>query len=183
MGIRINRFAEKIAKFKFRYNDKTAPIRFSDLSGDYKGCLICMPGTMEHARAASEILSELAETFPNRDIRILLTSNIDPQTHEYIKKFAVIRPDAGDLDKFSLPKKEFINRLSRGGLAVAVDMDPNPNFFNAVVSLQSGAPVRTAFDKGEGLPYYNFIMGVPAKDVAPRVSYRAMADILKNFRR
>jgi hypothetical protein len=175
--------AERIAKLKIKYTHKSPAIRFSDLYSDLKGCLICMPGRLEHIRAASEILPEIAEIFPNRDIRILLTSNIDPQSHRFIKKFPVIEPRSGDLDKFSLPKKDFINRLTGGGLAITVDMDTNPNFFNAVVSLRSGAPVRTAFDKGEGLPYYNLIIGIPAMDAAPKVSYRAMADILRNFRR
>lgn len=183
MGIRINRVAEKLAKIRYRYSHVISTIRFSDLSHDFKGCLICMPGAMDQVRAASEILPELAEIFSNRDIRILLTSNIDPQAHQMIKKFPVIRPAPEDLDTFSLPKREFIDKVAGGGLAITLDMDPNPNFFNAVISLRSGAPVRTAFDKGEGLPYYNFIIGVPAMDIAPKVSYRAMADILKNFKR
>jgi len=183
MNIKISKIAEKYAKLKFRFSEKPSSISFSNLSSDYKGCLVCMPGNMENTRAASEILPELAETFPNRDIRILITSNIDSHTPSLIKKFAVIRPEPHDLDRFSLPRREFIGRLTRGGLSVAMDLDPQPNFFNAVISLQSGAPVRTAFDKGEGLPYYNFIIGVAAMDVAPKVSYRAMIDILKNFRR
>lgn len=183
MGVRINRIAERVTKLRYKYSHKPSTIKFSDLSRDLKGCLICMPGTLEQVRSASEILPDIAEIFPNRDIKIMLTSNIDPQSHEYIKKFAVVKPLADDLDSFSMPKKEFLNRVIGSGLAIAVDLDPNPNFFNAVVSLQSGAPVRTAFDKGEGLPYYNFIIGVPAKDVAPKVSYRAMADILRNFRK
>lgn len=183
MTVRINRIAEKVSKIRYNISRRQLPVRFSDLSVDLKACLICMPGNMEHVRIASEILPDLAEIFPNRDIRILLTSNIDPQSHRNIKKFPVIRPAESDLDIFSMPKKELIDRLTHGGLAITIDMDTNPNFFNAIVSLKSGAPVRTAFDKGEGLPYYNFIIGVPAKDVAPKVSYRAMADILRNFKR
>lgn len=183
MSIRINRFAQRLAKFRDRHAHKSSTIHFSELSSDFKGCLICMPGTLDQVRAASEILPDFAEIFSNRDIKILLTSNIDPQSHEYIKKFAVIRPQEDDLDSFSMPKREFVDRVAKGGLAIAVDMDPNPNFFNAVISLRSGAPVRTAFDKGEGLPYYNLIIGIPAKDVALKVSYRAMADILKNFKK
>lgn len=183
MSIRINRLAERLAKFRDRHSHKPSPIHFSELTIDFKPCLLCMPGTLDQVRAASEILPEMAEIFSNRDIKILLTSNIDPQSHALIKKFAVIRPQQHDLDSFSMPKREFIDRVTGGGLAIAIDMDPNPNFFNAVMSLRSGAPVRTAFDKGEGLPYYNLIIGIPAKDVAPKVSYRAMADILKNFKK
>ena len=183
MEIKINRFMEKFAKLKYKYTYKTVPITFSELPDNRKGCLICMPGKMDNMRAAAEILPELADTFPNRDIKILLTTNVDPQSYQFIKHFAVIRPLDDDLDKFSLPKKEFINRLTKGGLAITVDMDTNPNFFNALISLHTGALVRTAFDKGEGLPYYNFIIAIPARDAAPKVAYRAMADILKNFKK
>ncbi|MEE9553058.1 MAG: hypothetical protein V3W18_02075 [candidate division Zixibacteria bacterium] len=183
MEIKINRFAEKFAKLKFKYTHKIFPISFSDLPDNRRACLICMPGKMDQVRAAAEILPELAEIFPNRDIKILLTTNVDPQSYQFIKKFSIIRPLSEDIDSFSLPKREFIDRLTKGGLAITVDMDTNPNFFNAVISLQTGAPVRTAFDKGEGLPYYNFIVAIPARDAAPKVSYRAMADILRNFKK
>jgi len=183
VSITVNRFAERLAKIRHRYSHKTDTVKFSELSVDYKGCLLCMPGTMDQVRAAAEILPDMAEIFPNRDIRILLTSNIDPQSHELIKRFAVIKPMEYDVDKFSMPRREFIDRISRGGLALTIDLDPQPNFFNAVVGLRTGAPVRTAFDKGVGLPYYNFIVGVEAMKVAAKVSYRAMADILRNFRR
>jgi hypothetical protein len=141
-----------------------------------------MPSRLELIKPAADVIPLIAETFPDRNIKILLTSNVDPQSHEIIKNFIVIKPLAYDLDKFSLPKREFIARVADGGLAVAIDMDTVPNFFNAIVALRSGAPVRTSFDKGIGLPYYNLILGIPSAEAAPRVSYRAMAEILGNFR-
>lgn len=182
MGVKIRGIVQRFASLRDRLQYRLDLVNFSDLPVNLKACLICMPARLELIRAASEILPQIAETFPNRDIRILLTSNVDPQSHDIIKKFLVIKPFPYDLDTFSLPKKEFIQRVSAGGLAVSVDLDTYPNFFNAVVSLRSGAVVRTAFDKGVGLPYYNFIVGVPAAEAAPRVSCRAMADILSNFK-
>lgn len=182
MSVKIRGIVQRFASLKDRFKYSSDPVKFSDLSGSLRACLICMPARLELIKPASEILPEIAEIFPNRDIRILLTSNVDPQSHDIIKKFVVIKPLSYDLDAFSLPKREFIQRVSAGGLAVSVDLDIYPNFFNAVVSLRSGAIVRTAFDKGVGLPYYNFIVGIPAAEAAPRVSCRAMADILSNFR-
>lgn len=182
MSVEIRSIIQRFANLRDRIKYTSDPVKFSDLSSNLKACLICMPARLELIRAASEILPEIAEVFPNRDIRILLTSNVDPQSHNIIKKFVVIKPLSHDLDTFSLPKKEFIQRVSAGGMAISVDLDVHPNFFNAVVSLRSGAIVRTAFDKGVGLPYYNFIVGIPAAEAAPKVSCRAMADILSNFR-
>jgi hypothetical protein len=133
-------------------------------------------------RPAAEILPEIAEAFSNRSIRILLTSSVDPQSHDIIKRFVVIRTEDKDIDRFSLPRKEFIIKLCGSGLGMAIDMDTRPNFFNALIALRSGAAVRTTFDKGVGLPYYNLIIGAGGKGLAPRESYRAMADILANFK-
>ncbi len=182
MSVKIRGIVQRFAGLKDAFTHRPDPVNFSDLSGNFRACLVCMPARLELIRAASDILPEIAEIFPNRDIRILLTSNVDPQSHDIIKKFIVIKPLSYDLDAFSLPKREFIQRVSAGGLAVSVDLDIYPNFFNAVVSLRSGAIVRTAFDKGVGLPYYNLIVGIPAAEAAPKVSCRAMADILGNFR-
>ncbi|UCE66895.1 MAG: hypothetical protein JSU85_02465 [Candidatus Zixiibacteriota bacterium] len=182
MTVKVSSLAERILTMRYRYRPESGPVNFSELSRDLKGCLVCMPSRLDLIKPAADVLPALAETFPDRNIKILLTSNIDPQSHEIIKKFIVIKPLAYDLDRFSLPKKNFIERIAEGGLAVAIDMDTAPNFFNAVIALKAGAVVRTAFDKGVGLPYYNFILGVPSAEAAPRVSYRALADILGNFK-
>lgn len=182
MSIKVSSLAERFLSMKYRYKVEPGTVNFSELSRDLKGCLICMPSRLDLIKPAADVLPALAETFPDRNIKILITSNVDPQSHEIIKNFIVIKPLAYDLDRFSLPKRNFINRISEGGLAVAIDMDTTPNFFNAVVGLRTGALVRTAFDKGVGLPYYNFILGIPSVEAAPRVSYRALADILGNFK-
>lgn len=182
MSVKVHALVQKMARMKHAFRFKPEPVNFSHVSESLKACLVCMPSRLDLIRPASEILPDIARTFPNRDIRILLTSNVDPQSHNIIKKFVVMKPVAYDLDRFSMPRKEFIERLSGGGLSIAIDLDPHPNFFNAVVSLQSGAAVRITFDKGVGLPYYNLIVGIPAVEAAPRISCRAMADILSNFR-
>ena len=157
-------------------------MHFTEVSRDLKGCLVCMPGKLEMIKPAAEILPEIAAAFSNRNLKILLTSSIDPQSHDFIKKFIVIRVESQDLDAFRLPKKHLINRISDGGIGMAIDLDLTPNFFNAIIGIRTGAPVRTSFDKGVGLPYYNMLIGKAAEDQPPRASYRAMADILSNFR-
>lgn len=182
LSVKIHGLVEKMARLKHTFRYKAETVNFSHVSDNLKACLVCMPSRLDLIRPASEILPDIARTFLNRDIRILLTSNVDPQSHEIIKKFVVLKPLAYDLDKFSMPRRDFIDRVAGGGLSICIDLDTSPNFFNAVVSLQSGAAVRITFDKGVGLPYYNLIVGIPAGEAAPRISCRAMADILSNFR-
>ena len=183
MAFKINNIAEKIIDFRNnrKYSGTINSVRFNDISSDLNACLICLPSKLDLVKPAAEILPQLAKTFVNRDIRVIITTNIDPQSHEIIKRFTMIKPQSYDLDRFSLPKRKFIDRITEGGVAVAIDMDTSPNLFNALVCLKGGAKIRTTFDKGVGLPYYNFILGIPSVDVAPKVSYRAMADILGNF--
>ncbi len=81
-----------------------------------------------------------------------------------------------------MPKKHLIKKICDGGIGMAIDMDMTPNFFNAIIGIKSGAPVRTSFDKGVGLPYYNMLVGKAIDGQAPRLAYKMMADILGNFK-
>jgi hypothetical protein len=141
-----------------------------------------MPGKLEKIKPAAEILPEIAAALPNRTLKIILSSSIDPQSHSLIRNFIVIRTEPGDYDTFSLPKKQFIDKISYGGVSIVIDLDLAPNLFNAVLGLRSGGKVRTSFDKGVGLPYYNMIVGSESPELDPRASYRIMADVIGNFR-
>jgi len=180
--MKLNDLTERVARFVHERRIRIEPISFSEASTGLKSCLVCMPGKLEMIKPAAEILPEIAQAFPNRDLKIMLTSSIDPQSHDIIKKFIVIRAERSDFDAFSMPKKNFITKLSVGGVGVSIDLDTRPNLFNAMAGLRCGAKIRTAFDKGIGLPYYNMIVSSPVEGMTPRASYRMMADVLGNFR-
>jgi hypothetical protein len=179
--MKLNSFTERFARLVYERR-KSDVVHFSEISRDIQPCLVFMPARLDTMRPAAEILPEIASAFPNRSLKIILTSSVDPQSHEFIKKFVVIRAESGDLDTFSLPKKHFIEKVAYGGAGVSIDLDIKPNLFNAVLGMKSGAAIRTAFDKGVGLPYYNLIIGSPEPGAAQRDMYRIMADILSNFR-
>jgi hypothetical protein len=180
--MKLNSFSEQAARLFHERKIKIEPVAFHEVNRGIKSCLVCMPGKLDLIKPAAEILPEIATAFPNRSLKVMLTSSIDPQSHDFIKRFIVIRAEPGDYDTFSLPKKQFITRISSGGVGIAIDLDPRPNLFNAVAVLRSGALVRTSFDKGIGLPYYNMIVGSQGHDPASRAAYRMMADVLANFR-
>ena len=182
MEIKVNPLAQRVSEFLHRHRLKTEPVHYGSLSSDWRECLVCMPGKFDMMKQAAKILPELAASFPNRKMKLLLTSSIDSQSHRIIKNFLIARPQSYDFDRFGMPRGRFIERLCGRGVALVIDMDTSPNFFNALVALHSKAAVRIAFDKGVGLPYYNFIVGVPAMNVSPQSSYRAMADVLGNFK-
>jgi hypothetical protein len=180
--MKLNSFTQQAARLLHERKMKVEPVPFHEVSRDIKSCLVCMPGKLDLIKPAAEILPEIAAAFPNRSLKVMLTSSIDPQSHEIIKRFVVIRAEAADFDTFSLPKKQFIAKVSSGGVGIAVDLDPRPNFFNAVAILRSGAQIRTTFDKGIGLPYYNMIVGSQGQDPAGRAAYRMLIEVLANFK-
>lgn len=175
-------FTERAARLLHERKTKVEPVAFTEISRGIKSCVVCMPGKLALIKPAAEILPEIARAFPNRPLKVVLTSSIDPQSHDFIKKFIVIRAEASDYDTFSLPRKQFIAKISAGGVGIGIDLDPGPNLFNAVTILRSGAQVRTSFDKGVGLPYYNLIINSSGRDPASREAYKIMADVLGNFR-
>jgi hypothetical protein len=180
--MKLNNFTEQAARLFHERKVKIEPVAFHEVNRSIKSCLICMPGKLDLIKPAAEILPDLAIAFPNRSLKVMLTSSIDPQSHDYIKRFIVIRAEPGDYDTFSLPKKQFITRISTGDVGIAIDLDPRPNLFNAVTMIRSGALVRTSFDKGIGLPYYNMIIESQGQDPGSRAAYRMLADVLANFR-
>jgi hypothetical protein len=180
--MKLSSFAEHVAKLIHERNVKLEPVSFSEVSRGLKSCLVLMPGKLESIKPAAEIVQEIAAAFPNRNLKIMLTSSVDPQSHDMIKRFIVVRAEKSDFDTFSLPKKDFITKVCAGGVGISIDLDIQPNLFNAVVGIRSGAIVRTAFDKGIGLPYYNMIVGSVTSEMTARAKYRIMADILNNFR-
>jgi hypothetical protein len=179
--MKLNNLTDRVAKLIYERTARVEVVPFTEVRRSLETCLILMPGRLEMIKPAAEILPEIAASLPNRSHKIMLSSSIDPQSHDIIKKFIVIRAEPFDFDTFSLPKKHFIKKISTGGVGIVIDLDIKPNLFNAVVGLRCGAPVRTTFDKGVGLPYYNMVVGPSDPDKDPRAAYRAMADILSNF--
>jgi hypothetical protein len=179
--MKLNRFTEQYAKFVYERGD-VEQVSFLTESRILKPCLVLMPSKLETIKPAAEILPDIAAALTNRSLKILLSSSIDPESHSYIRKFFIIHAEPADYDTFSLPKKHFIEKVSYGGVGIAIDLDLRPNLFNAVLALRSGAKVRTSFDKGVGLPYYNMIVGPSEPEKNPKAAYRGMADVIGNFR-
>ncbi len=179
--MKLNSLTERYARM---VHEKTTieSVSFTEVRRSHSPGLILMPGKLETIKPAAEILPEIAAALPNRNLKIVLTSSIDPQSHLLVKNFIIIRTEPGDFDTFSLPKKQFIDKISYGGVSIVIDLDLRPNLFNAVLGLRSGGKVRTSFDKGVGLPYYNMIVGQGSPESNPRVSYRVIADVIGNFR-
>lgn len=181
--VKVNKFAEKIARFRHKLKIKEESVNFTRCFADYADCLVLMPSDMTAMVEAASQLPSIAEIFPNRLIKIMLTSNIDPRAHEFIKKFTLIKPYSSDISTFGLPRNEFVERLKAKGLSVCIDLDLSENFFNSTVCALAGAPVRIGRAKGLGLPYYNLEINVGGDDTPLKRAYDVFIGVLRNLKK
>ena len=178
----VNRVAEKFLRFRYRLKYKDKPVNFLSLVDNQDDCLVCLPTNLQHVLSAASKLPDIASIFPNRLIKILVTSNIDHQSHEYIKRFTIDRPYSYDITNFYLPKRSFIERIKSKGLSICIDLDFEHNFFNSVISVLTRAPLRIGCLKGMGLPFYNMEIDIGDKSKISGESYENFIKVLYNFK-
>jgi hypothetical protein len=180
--MKVGRMAEMIAGKYYRFKFKNRQVNFQSLADELGDCLVCMPENLQHMLPAASKLPDIAAIFPNRLIRVLVTSNIDHRSHEHIKHFTIDRPYSYDITSFYLPKKPFIERLKADNLAICIDLDFEHNFFNSAVCINTQAPLRIAARKGMGLPYYNLEIDIGDGETITADSYTNFINVLYNFR-
>jgi hypothetical protein len=180
--MKINKLAEKFARYRHRALFRDSQVNFRECFVSPKDCLVLMPSDMNILLEAASKLPYVAELFPNRLIKILVTSNIDPRSHEFIKRFTLIKPDDHDLTRFALPRRHFVDSIRQSGLSVCIDLDLYSNFFNSSICVLTGAPVRIGIAKGMGLPYYNLELNVGGESTSIKTAYQTFIDMLFNLK-
>jgi len=180
--MKVNSIAEKFLRFRYRLKYKDKPVNFLSLADNQDDCLVCLPANLQHVLGAASKLPDIASIFPNRLIKVLVTSNIDHRSHEYIKRFTIDKPYSYDITNFYLPKRSFIERIKGKGLSICIDLDFEHNFFNSVISVLSRAPLRIGCSKEMGLPYYNLEIDIGNKSKLSAESYENFIKVLYNFK-
>ncbi|MCD6162082.1 MAG: hypothetical protein J7K40_06685 [candidate division Zixibacteria bacterium] len=179
--MKINRFVIKFSKMYHRMKLKDESVNFILLAEDMNDCLVCMPSDMKYIYEAASRLPDIASIFPNRLIKIILTSNVDPRSYGFIKRFEIIKPYSYDLNLLCLPKRTFLKKIIGKGLSICIDLDFEPNFFNSSLCALTRAPMRIGINKGMGLPYYNMEIQSGGEDVPPKKKYDNFIKVLYNF--
>ncbi|MCP4581650.1 MAG: hypothetical protein GY839_08505 [candidate division Zixibacteria bacterium] len=180
--MKVNRVAEKICRIRYRMKYKNDPVNFLSLVDNPDDCLVCLPSNLKFVLNAASKLPDIATIFPNRLIKVLVTSNIDHRSHEYIKRFTMDKPYSYDITNFYLPKRSFIDRISGKGLSICIDLDFEHNFFNSAITVLTKAPLRIGCRKGMGLPYYNLEIDIGDKTVISPATYDNFIKVLYNFK-
>jgi hypothetical protein len=180
--MKVNHLAEKFLRFRYNLKYKDQSVNFLALADNRDDCLVCLPTNLQYVLDAASRLPDIASIFPNRLIKILVTSNIDHRSHEYIKRFTIDKPYSYDITNFYLPKRSFIERIKGRGLSICIDLDLEHNFFNSVISVLTRAPLRIGCSKGMGLPYYNMEIDIGDKSKISAQSYENFINVLNNFK-
>jgi hypothetical protein len=180
--LKVNRIAERLNRIFFKMRFRGEPISFFSLVDNFSDCLVCMPSNMRYILEASSKLPDIAAIFPNRMIKVLLTSNIDPGSYAFVKRFSIIKPYSYDLNMFYLPKKSFIEKVVGKGLSVCIDLDLEHNYFNSSICALTRAPIRVGSKKGLGLPYYNLEINVGDPETPAKEQYDNFVKVLYNFK-
>jgi len=180
--MKVNSLAEKFLRFRYRLKYKDKPVNFLSLADNQNDCLVCLPTNLQYVLGAASMLPDIASIFSNRIIKILVTSNIDHRSHEYIKRFTIDKPYSYDITNFYLPKRSFIERIKGKGLSICIDLDFEHNFFNSAISVLTRAPLRIGCSKGMGLPYYNMEIDIGDKSKISPESYHNFVKVLYNFK-
>ena len=180
--MKVYKLVEMMARFRHRLKYKDQPVNFLTLTDNRETCLVCLPANLDHMLKAATVLPQIAAIFPNRLVKVMVTSNIDHRSHEYIKKFTIEKPYSYDITTFNLPKKNFMEKLTKKGISICIDLDFEHNFFNSSVSVHTKAPLRIGCRKGMGLPYYNLEIDVGDRNELTAESYTNFIKVLYNFK-
>jgi len=179
--VKVNRIAEKVSRVYYQIKIKDTSVNFLSITENKNDCLVCMPSRMEHLLDAASKLPDIASVFPNRIIKVLITSSIDPRSFKFIKRFTIIKPYSYDMSLFYLPKKAFVQKIVGKGLSICIDLDFEPNFFNSCISVLTRAPLRIGVNKGLGLPYYNLEIEIGDREAPSKMLYDNFIKVLYNF--
>jgi len=121
--------------------------------------VVCLPRKREalyHVARRLEVLTSLSKgAVFSFSCDSSLVGSFDTDQRDY--RMLTLDPDS--LGFFSNPKGAFLRRLLALQAEVAIDLDFDHNLTNALICLESRAPLRLGGEKkGLGLPFYNLVV-------------------------
>lgn len=91
----------------------------------------------------------------------------------------VIEHGIDDLNKFKLPSKKFMDKLSELDINAVLDLNRKPNLFYSYAANLVNAPLRIGFSKEDADAYYN--IQIINKEENPEISYKNFLNCLSMF--
>ncbi len=165
-----------IVRFQFRKRHDTIQ-DFTKALSSAEHALVLLPDDPARAKAAEEVLSIIGRRFHGSRLTVLLGEQIHtvPQALR-TPNFIRLYHDA--INKFFLPRKQFVEQINRKQYDIAIDLNLDLVLPYAYICKASNARVRVGFVKESSDIFYNFQIKSGGDSQAP---YRYLAECLEMF--
>lgn len=168
MGIR-ERIYLKYKRLRTKSNRFTLP----DSLTNARSFLVCLPRRGEQISCVSRKLEVLTDLFGQGFFSFSCESTLAGSLSDGRRNYRMLMLDPDSLGFFSNPKGAFLRRLLALKAQVAIDLDFDGDLTNALICLESRAPLRLGAErKNLGLPFYNLVIASGRK----RDGYSAALD-------
>ncbi|MFQ5797229.1 MAG: glycosyltransferase family 9 protein [Bacteroidota bacterium] len=163
-------------KFHFRNRRDTIQDFTTALSGAERA-LVLLPNDPTSAKAAEGFLSILGHRFHGSRLTVLLGEQIH-SVPQILQTANFIRLYHDAINKFFLPKKQFIEKINQREYDVAIDLNLDLVLPHAYICKVSNARVRVGYVKESSDIFYNFQIKSGGEPSSP---YRFLAECLEMF--
>lgn len=180
-SIKINRLLKRILIWRNKLSFEPDLFSFAEKMNRAENVLICLPGKQESFEVAKDHLTIFADIFQNKKISVFLPLIGAESLLSHLERYVVIYPQKEDLRIFSLPRREFIQRIKDRRFEIALDLDLEDGFVNSYLCLKSGAEMRIGLEGKAGFPFYNLQLALSKERLSLEYLYVGMAETLKNL--
>ena len=128
--IKVNPLVRTVLNWTRRFLFKPEAFSFSQKTSETQNVLICMPADIDRFAMARDLLSTFVGIFRGKKVFVLLPFL---EAEGYLSSSAtyqVISAQKGDLNLFSLPRKQFIRKLKDRQFGISLDLDLEDGFFS-----------------------------------------------------
>lgn len=141
------------AKWHFRKNGDSQQV-LTDFFRRAQSFLIILPPGYEEAHIAGNSLKRLFDVLKNAHLTVV-TTGIRATALSDMQRSNVIRLDEVDINRFFLPRKNVLQRISARSYDVAIDMNLDFVLHAAYICKASRAPIRVGIMRQHGERFYN----------------------------
>jgi hypothetical protein len=179
--IKVNPLTRTILNWSKRLILKPQPFSLNQEMSETQNVLVCMPADIDRFAMARDLLSTFVGIFPGKKVFVLLPFL---QAEGYLSNSAtyqVIFAKRGDLNLFSLPKKQFVRKLADLRFGISLDLDLEAGFFSCYLCARCGVPMRIGPKRKNAYPLYNIELEVLKERFGSREVYEGLAKTLKSL--
>ena len=168
----------QFAKFQFR-NDFDTVQPMTEFFSGARSVLITLPTGYDEANLAGNAMRSFRDKLSHLRLTVVHNSTRATSLIDF-PKCEVIRLDPPDINKFSLPTKQLLQRILNREYDVAMDLNLDFVLHTAYICKASRAKVRVGF-AGPGSDYFFNVQLNLSKEHSPQALYEKFARCMGMF--